>query len=242
MAEDSGNEDSWLYGDSNPEAQENEITNKSLNTEIAEDGDLVNGDVPNTEDTQDQHRTEATTGPQTTLSDGSRWKWQWLVEGGLSIRTTLLKREMMYLVSKHKHKFEKYKVDEMAKAVARQVIRLPLYYCELNPLEMYIIPEPEAISAPEQQEEDAAVAADADEDEDEDDEQSRLHIATGQSETESDGIINNPHCNYKAQMTDFVYTSHCSGITAWSHEGGTFHFMALKEGSANGAQLGKVYF
>nr|CAD7454262.1 unnamed protein product [Timema tahoe] len=133
MAEDSGNEDSWLYGDSNPEAQENEITNKSLNTEIAEDGDLVNGDVPNTEDTQDQ----------------------------------------------------------------------------------YIIPEPEAISAPEQQEEDAAVAADAaaaadaDEDEDEDDEQSRLHIATGQSET------------------------------AWSHEGGTFNFMALKEGSANGAQLGK---
>nr|CAD7586468.1 unnamed protein product [Timema genevievae] len=129
MAEDSGNEDSWLYGDSNPEAQENEITNKSLNTEIAEDGDLVNGDVPNTEDTQDQYK--------------------------------------------------------------------------------YIIPEPEAISAPEQQEEDAAVAADADEDEDEDDEQSRLHIATGQSET------------------------------AWSHEGGTFNFMALKEGSANGAQLGK---
>nr|CAD7579125.1 unnamed protein product [Timema californicum] len=99
MAEDSGNEDSWLYGDSNPEAQENEITAKSLNTETAEDGDLVNGDVPTTEDTQDQ----------------------------------------------------------------------------------YIIPEPEAISAPEQQEEDAAVAADADEDED--DEQSRLHIATGQSET-----------------------------------------------------------
>nr|CAD7597081.1 unnamed protein product [Timema genevievae] len=42
---------------------------------------------------------------------------QWLIQKNIDVDDEMLKREMPYLVSKHKHKFEKYKVDEMAKAV-----------------------------------------------------------------------------------------------------------------------------
>nr|CAD7588903.1 unnamed protein product [Timema genevievae] len=60
----------------------------------------------------------------------------WLIQKNISVDDKMLKREMLYLVSQHKHKFEKYNVDEMVKAVDLQVIRLPPYCCELSPIEM----------------------------------------------------------------------------------------------------------
>nr|CAD7570098.1 unnamed protein product [Timema californicum] len=43
---------------------------------------------------------------------------EWLIHKNIDVDDEMLKWEMLYLVSQHKHKFEKYKVDEMVKAQA----------------------------------------------------------------------------------------------------------------------------
>lgn len=48
----------------------------------------------------------------------------------------MLKRELFDLASKYKGAYDKYVVDEMAKAYNITVLRLPPYHCELNPIEL----------------------------------------------------------------------------------------------------------
>jgi transposase len=48
----------------------------------------------------------------------------------------MLKAELLVLVKQHKHKFERYVVDELAAQEGKTVLRLPPYHCELNPIEL----------------------------------------------------------------------------------------------------------
>ena len=42
----------------------------------------------------------------------------------------------MYISSACGHEFTVYVIHEIVKAVCHEVLRLPLYHCELNPIEM----------------------------------------------------------------------------------------------------------
>ena len=46
-----------------------------------------------------------------------------------------LKRELLELI-KGAHPEERYAIDEIAKTFGHEVVRLPPYHCELNPIEM----------------------------------------------------------------------------------------------------------
>ena len=61
---------------------------------------------------------------------------QWLREKQIPFEEGMLKRELLNIVSQHKAKYDTMKIDEIAKAEGRQVLRLPPYHCELNPIEL----------------------------------------------------------------------------------------------------------
>ena len=42
----------------------------------------------------------------------------------------------MYISSARGHEFTVYVIHEIVKAAGHEVVRLPLYHCELNPIEM----------------------------------------------------------------------------------------------------------
>ncbi|XP_023210880.1 uncharacterized protein LOC111639341 [Centruroides sculpturatus] len=48
----------------------------------------------------------------------------------------MLKIELLDIVKKIKHKYDKYIIDEMAKEIGIDVLRLPPYHCNLNPIEL----------------------------------------------------------------------------------------------------------
>ena len=48
----------------------------------------------------------------------------------------MLKAELLQLVRQNKNKYDKYAVDELAKADNKTILRLPPYHCELNPIEL----------------------------------------------------------------------------------------------------------
>lgn len=60
----------------------------------------------------------------------------WLEERNIEHDDSLLKAELLTLARQHFPAFKKYVVDEMAKARGMEVIRLPPYHCELNPIEL----------------------------------------------------------------------------------------------------------
>ncbi|XP_022178621.1 uncharacterized protein LOC111039411 [Myzus persicae] len=70
----------------------------------------------------------------------SSWKKQdimeWLKQKNIPVDNSYAKAELMNLVRKHKPEFEKYVVDEVAKAENKIVLRLPPYHYELNPIEL----------------------------------------------------------------------------------------------------------
>jgi len=70
---------------------------------------------------------------------GSTWKkaniLKWLQEKNVHVDTSYVKAELLDLVQKHKLAFDKYVVDEVAKAHNKIVLRLPPYHFELNPIE-----------------------------------------------------------------------------------------------------------
>lgn len=69
----------------------------------------------------------------------SSWKkaniMKWLQEKNVHVDDSYVKAELLDLVQKHKSAFNKYVVDEIAKAANKMVLRLPPYHCELNPIE-----------------------------------------------------------------------------------------------------------
>ena len=59
----------------------------------------------------------------------------WLTARGIEYPENALKREL-HMIIKSNRFAPKYAVDEMAKASGHEVVRLPPYHCELNPIEL----------------------------------------------------------------------------------------------------------
>ncbi|KAK4288468.1 hypothetical protein Pmani_038503 [Petrolisthes manimaculis] len=60
---------------------------------------------------------------------------KWLVENDLPHNPLHTKAELLHIVKKNKEK-EEYAVDEMAEKHGHEVLRLPPYHCQLNPIEL----------------------------------------------------------------------------------------------------------
>ena len=59
----------------------------------------------------------------------------WLTSHGIEYPERALKRELLSLIKLRNAK-PKYVIDEMAKAAGHEVVRIPPYHCELNPIEL----------------------------------------------------------------------------------------------------------
>ncbi|XP_025203795.1 uncharacterized protein LOC112600705 [Melanaphis sacchari] len=70
----------------------------------------------------------------------SSWKkeniMKWLQEKNIQVDNSHVKAELLNLVQKHKAAYDKYAVDELAKAENKIVLRIPQYHHELNPIEL----------------------------------------------------------------------------------------------------------
>lgn len=60
----------------------------------------------------------------------------WLISKNIPFSDDLLKTELLQLVKQNKHLFLAYQVDKLATAAGHEVVRLPPYHCELNPIEL----------------------------------------------------------------------------------------------------------
>lgn len=60
----------------------------------------------------------------------------WLVSKDIAFDSAMVKAELLFLVKQHKHKFDRYVVDELAAEDGKTVLRLPPYHCEFNPIEL----------------------------------------------------------------------------------------------------------
>ncbi|XP_072142807.1 uncharacterized protein [Dermacentor andersoni] len=58
----------------------------------------------------------------------------WLTEKGIAFSQVNLRPELLELVNQHKRMFSAYCVDVVAKTAGHDVVRLPPYHCELNPM------------------------------------------------------------------------------------------------------------
>ena len=61
---------------------------------------------------------------------------EWLDGKGILFDRASLQAELLILAKQHSPIYKKYIVDEMAKARGIEVLRLPPYHCELNPIEL----------------------------------------------------------------------------------------------------------
>lgn len=60
----------------------------------------------------------------------------WLKSKSIPFSDDQLKSELLQLVKQHKHMFLAYQIDTLASAAGHEVVRLPPYHCELNPIEL----------------------------------------------------------------------------------------------------------
>jgi len=60
----------------------------------------------------------------------------WLRSKGEDIDSTLIIAELLIIVKRIKPMYNKYVIDEMVKTDNKDVLRLPPYHCELNPIEL----------------------------------------------------------------------------------------------------------
>ncbi|XP_049269938.1 uncharacterized protein LOC125757812 [Rhipicephalus sanguineus] len=60
----------------------------------------------------------------------------WLISKNIPFSDDQLKSELLQLVEQNKHLFLAYQVDKLASAAGHEVVRLPPYHCELNPIEL----------------------------------------------------------------------------------------------------------
>ena len=61
---------------------------------------------------------------------------EWLTENNIPYAETMRKHELSKLVQQHKRSGKIYKIDEIIKVHGHDVLRLPPYMCELNPIEL----------------------------------------------------------------------------------------------------------
>ena len=73
--------------------------------------------------------------PVPTMSYRKPIMQDWLTTRGIEFPENTLKREL-YTLIKMSNFTPKYAVDEMAKAAGHEVVHLPPYHCELNPIEL----------------------------------------------------------------------------------------------------------
>lgn len=60
----------------------------------------------------------------------------WLKNNNISYSSTATKKELDHLIKLHKPPSPKYKIDELAKKYGHEIIRLPPYHPDLNPIEL----------------------------------------------------------------------------------------------------------
>ncbi|XP_049274291.1 uncharacterized protein LOC125759486 [Rhipicephalus sanguineus] len=60
----------------------------------------------------------------------------WLTQKNIPWSNDQLKPELIQLVNQNKHRFSGYRIDAPAKAAGHDIVRLPHYHCEFNPIEM----------------------------------------------------------------------------------------------------------
>ncbi|KAH6925968.1 hypothetical protein HPB50_012836 [Hyalomma asiaticum] len=60
----------------------------------------------------------------------------WLKSKSIPFSDDYLKSELLQLVKQNKHMFLAYHIDTLASAAGHEVVRLPPYHCELNPIEL----------------------------------------------------------------------------------------------------------
>lgn len=60
---------------------------------------------------------------------------EWLLYNNITHDPTVTKTELLQLAKQHKEK-EIYVIDEIARAHGHEILRLPPYYCQLNPIEL----------------------------------------------------------------------------------------------------------
>ncbi|XP_050299213.1 uncharacterized protein LOC126738106 [Anthonomus grandis grandis] len=61
---------------------------------------------------------------------------QWLRLRGISYDDNMLKPQLYYLIKLHKPKYKRYEIDELFNAKGHDVLRLPPYHPDLNPIEL----------------------------------------------------------------------------------------------------------
>ncbi|XP_037576722.1 uncharacterized protein LOC119458938 [Dermacentor silvarum] len=60
----------------------------------------------------------------------------WLKSKSIPVYDEQLKSELLQLVKQNKHMFLAYEIDTLASAAGHELVRLPPYHCELNPIEL----------------------------------------------------------------------------------------------------------
>lgn len=60
----------------------------------------------------------------------------WLTQKNIPWSNDQLKPELIQLVNQNKHRFSGYRIDALAKVAGHDIVRLPPYHCEFNPIEM----------------------------------------------------------------------------------------------------------
>ena len=73
--------------------------------------------------------------PVPTMSSRKQVMQDWLTSHRICFPECALKLELYNLIRSSNFK-PKYAVDEMARAAGHEVVRLPPYHCELNPIEL----------------------------------------------------------------------------------------------------------
>ena len=73
--------------------------------------------------------------PVPTVTSRKQVMQDWVTQHGIEFPENALKRELYSLI-KMSSFTPKYAVDEMAKVAGHEVVRLPPYHCELNPIEL----------------------------------------------------------------------------------------------------------
>ena len=70
-----------------------------------------------------------------TMSLTKQQMQDWLTAKGIVFPECSLKKELLQLIVTSSST-PKYTIDEMAKAAGHEIVRLPPYHCELNPIEL----------------------------------------------------------------------------------------------------------
>ena len=61
---------------------------------------------------------------------------EWLTSKNIEWAADMLKAELLQIVNEHKHHFGDYVIDRLAHDSGHEILRLPPYHCELNPIEL----------------------------------------------------------------------------------------------------------